>query len=100
MNTLYKVLGIIVLVGTIVGSVGGTVYHFDKVKVDKEQYKAYVAFTDIRFLEQHRRDLQEHVRWMERNYPNRYRQMPEYQRLIEQIKQVTVKINAFYSRGK
>jgi len=88
------ILGIIISLGII----GGAVYSFDQRKVDKEVYVEFVASTHVQFLEQHRRYIQQRIWEMQARYPNTYPDMIEYQRLVEELRQIDMKIRAFYRR--
>jgi len=106
MNSFAKILGVIISFGVIASAVAGTLYHFEKTKVGIEEYqtfvknhKQYCAYTDIRFLEQYRRTLQQRIWDLQRRYPSTYNRLPEYLNLIQELRNVDMKIKAFYSRG-
>ncbi len=94
MKKLHLILVVIVAIAAILGGV----YRFDHCKVAKAEYENYVAATDNFKFESYRRYLQERIWAMKRNYPNRYSQMPEYSRLVEELRQLDLKINAYYNR--
>jgi len=102
---LAKILGIVVSLGMIGYAIAGTLYHIDKSKVsieqyekDKKEHEEYVAFTDVRFLEQHRRDLQQRIWDIKRSYPTTYHQMSEYLKLVDDLRKLDLKIKVFYQR--
>jgi hypothetical protein len=116
---LYTILGIIVLLGIIGSAIAGTLYHFDKykvdkkvhdefviatkkehkTKVDKEEYKKFTASTNVQFLEQHRRYISQRLMVLRTDYPNTYHTLREYNELLQELKQLDMKINAYYQRG-
>ena len=109
MKKFAMIVGVIVSLGVIGAAIVGTLYHIDKMKLDviqykedqqeyKKQHKKDLAFTDVRFLENYRRDLEQRIWAMERNYPNSYHRMSEYKKLIADLRQINMKIQAFYNR--
>jgi len=94
LNKVYTILSIIVAVIII----GTAVYSFEQRKVDKVQYEEYCAFTDVRFLEQYRKELNMRIWAIMHNYPNQYHDMIEYQRLVEELRCIDIKIRAFYQK--
>lgn len=94
MNKIYTILSIIIAVIVI----GTAVYSFEQRKVDRTQYEEYCAFTDMRFLEQYRKELNVRIWTIMHNYPDRYRDMIEYQRLVEELRCVDMRIRVFYQK--
>ena len=92
MSNLQKILAIILALGAI----GGAVYRFDICKVAKADFQHYVASTENFKLESYRRYVQQKIWAMEQRYPTTYHQMPEYKQLVEELRQIDVKINAYY----
>jgi len=99
------ILGIIISVGVIAGAVWSfeqrkvdrTLYEEQR-KVDRTRYEEHVAYTDIRFMEQYRKELQQRIWTIMKSYPNQYHSMTEYQRLVQELRQIDMKIRAFYMK--
>ena len=89
-----------IIVAIIVGmiAIGGTGWKFYECKADKIQVLELAANFDIYKLEQYRRYMNQRIWDIKREYPNRYQNMREYHRLVEELRQIDMKINAFYQR--
>ena len=93
-----KILTIVISLGVIGSAIAGTLYHFETTKVSIAKYERYVAFTDVRFLEQYRKEIQQRIWTIQRVYPSNYRSIIEWQRLVEELRQIDMKIRAFYQK--
>ena len=91
---------ILTIICIIVGllTICGAVYRFDFCKVAKADFKQYVASTENFKLESYRRYVQQKIWAMEQRYPTTYHQMPEYKQLVEELRQIDIKIQAYYQR--
>ena len=108
MKKIHIILGIIIAFGVILGAV----YRFDtckasrdyvtelaKLKADRKEVMDLAGNFEIYKLEQYRRYLQERIWAMQTMYPTQYSTMPEYLRLVQEMRQIDLKINAYYKRG-
>lgn len=97
MKRLSLMLGIIISLSVILGAV----YRFDSCKVSQAAFKEYVALNDTMWLENYRRDLQQRIWAIQKEFPNTYQQRDEYRRLVEELRLLEIKIKAYYeSKGK
>lgn len=95
MKKLSIILGIIISLFAI----SGAVYRFDTCKVSQAAFKEYVALNDTMWLENYRRDLQQRIWTIQREFPTTYQQRDEYRRLVEELRLLEIKIEAYY-KGK
>jgi len=94
MKKLSIILGIIISIGLI----GGSIYRFDLCKASKDSVIELAGDLRVYKLEQYRRYLQERIWAIKAQYPDTYHNMLEYQRLTEELRQIDMKIRAFYNR--
>jgi len=94
MKKLSIILGVIISLGIICGGV----YRFDCCKASKKSVIELAGNFQIYKLEQYRRYLQERIWTLQNRFPNSYQTMHEYRRLVEEMRQIDTKINAFYQR--
>lgn len=83
---------------TLVFAMLGGLYAYDQRKVDKAIYTEFAASVNVQFLEQHRRYIQARIWELQARHPDTYHQIREYQRLVEELRQIDMKIRAFYQR--
>lgn len=95
MKKIHIILSVVIALGAILGAV----YRFDVCKASKESVIELAGNFEIYKLEQYRRYLQERIWALQNRYPNHYQTMPEYLRLVEELRQIDMKIRAFYQRG-
>jgi len=95
MTALQKFLAIVLALGAI----GGAIYKFDICKVERKAYATFVAGTQNSFLVIHRREIQQRIWDIQRQYPSTYQNMREYQRLVEELRHIDMKIKAYYHKG-
>lgn len=95
MKKISIILGIIIAASTILGAG----WKFYDAKADRIQVERLAGSFEAYKLQQYRRYLQERIWSMETRYPKTYTHMPEYKRLIEELKQIDLKINAYYQRN-
>lgn len=114
MKKIYTAIGIFLGVCSIIGiAYGGFKFYSckaDKVDVNKSmvtltQTKAdrtelEIVASDLYIykLEQHRRYIQQRIWDIQRQYPNSYQSNSEYRRLVEELRQIDIKISAYYQR--
>jgi len=91
------------IVGLLV--IGGTIYRFDVCKVSKDafaqfqnEHEDYIAMNDTRWLENYRRGLQQKIWDIQREFPTTYQNRVDYKQLIEELRLLEMKINAYYQR--
>jgi len=94
MSNLQKILAIILALIAICGAV----WRFDSCKVAKAEFKAYVAGADTFKLEVYRKALQQRIWDIKREFPNTYQNMREYLNLLDELRALDVKINAYYQK--
>lgn len=94
MKKIHILLSVIIAIGIVLGAV----YRFDCCKADKQEFKQYVAFTDIRFLQEHRKYIQQRIWAIQKQKPTTYQHDMEYLRLVNELMQIDLKINAYYKR--
>jgi len=93
MKNISIILGIIISLSV----VGGGIYRFDTCKASRESVEQLAGNFEVYKLEQYRRYLQERI-WalQDRGQQN----TDEYRRLIEELRQIDLKLKAYYQRGK
>lgn len=89
------ILGIIISIGVIAGA-GWTFY---EKKADRIELSELAGNFQVYKLEQYRRYLNQRIWDLKREFPDRYRDMREYQRLVEELRQIDQKIDAYYRKG-
>jgi len=78
--------------------IGTSGWKFFECKASKSSVIELAANFDIYKLEQYRRYMNQRIWDIKREYPNQYQNMREYHRLIEELRQIDMKINAFYQK--
>jgi len=89
-----------IIIAIIVGllAISGAGWKFYDCKADKESVLMLADDLRVYKLENYRRYLQERIWAIERQYPNSYQNMIEYRRLVEELRQLDIKIQAYYRR--
>ena len=94
MKKLHIILSVIIALGII----SGAVWRFDVCKASKSEVIELAMDFKVYKLESYRRYLQERIWAIEKQYPNQYKDMTEYRRLVEELRQLDVKISAYYQK--
>jgi len=89
---------ILAIIGSLI-LIGGSIYRFDVCKVEKKAYAEHVAYTNVQFLQQHRRYIQSRIWELQKRYPQTYVHMREYKELVQELANVDMKIRAYYNKG-
>ncbi len=79
--------------------IGTSGYKFWDCKANKVQVREVASSLYIYKLEDYRRYIQTRIYDLMRIYPNNYQNMREYQSLVNELRKVDVKINAYYQKG-
>jgi len=79
---------------------GGSGWKFYECKASKESVLELSANFDIYKLEQYRRYLNQRIWDIKREHPNQYQNKREYLLLVEELRQLDAKINAYYLKGQ
>jgi len=98
---LYTILGCLATITVLIAAW----YKFDVCKVNKEafaqfqnEHEDYVAMNDTRWLENYRRGLQQKIWDIQREFPTTYLNRVDYKQLVEELRLLEMKINAYYQR--
>jgi len=94
MKKIHIILSVIIALGII----SGAVWRFDTCKASKDSVIELAMDFKVYKLESYRRYLQERIWAIEKQYPNQHRDMTEYRRLVEELRQLDVKISAYYKK--
>jgi len=94
MKKIGTILGIIISLGIIAGAV----YSFDQRKLNVTVHEEFVAANKTDTLERHRRYVQQRIWDIQRMFPNTYHIKIEYQQLVQELKQIDMKIRAYYQK--
>lgn len=101
------ILGVCALIGTAYGGFkfysckADRIYvdQIKQLKADKKDLELVKADFYIYKLEQYRKYIQQRIWDIQRQYPTAYQNNSEYRRLNEELKQIDMKINAYYQKG-